>query len=418
MKKKYSFLEIIQIITLLILFGLKLIPRLQYTFAGTFWSLAYQGLFAMWLFSTILQSGSWFRVLFSYYKNWMLWIVFLLMGFLLFPNTQLGFLSLNLTFWEPMLIYFYYSEIREDYRITRLVSTIAVFFLIFGLLQSIQSVNVNELAAREASSGHTSEDAVLTGNYSFTATLSILLPVAYTFLFSQRKKYEKVIAASFVVLTFVFIMRCNLMVSILCMFVTVPLYLVFGGTKHPNSKRLLIGIFIVISIFPLMGLFKNLLIQAVTLLGDVIGSDEITKKVFQLTALLNGTMVGNVASRFDLDLIALRTFLRNPIIGIGPQNNANIYFKTYLGFHATLFDDIARYGVIGMSIMIGVYKRFFTVALSEVSEGLCVKCIKTSLITFILISMLNPTISANVGIALFFIVPSLMNEIGGRKSEE
>lgn len=415
MKVKLNILEICQIIVLLILFGIKLIPQLQYVYTGMSWSIAYQGLFLGWLLLTILKSGLWFKCLKSYLINWVFWIVLLVLEFVFFPNTQFGFLSLNLTFWEPMFVYYYYSKINKKSNITRIISIACILFLLFGLFQSIQSVNINELAAREASSGHSSEDAVLTGNYSFTATLSILLPVAFLVLQSKIKIIYKALSVLFIATTAFFVFRCNLMISILCMLVTIPLYLLFSDRKRIDKKRVIIFTIVVIAFLMSYTVLKPFLIWIIELMGNLIGSEEISKKVLQLTALVNGTMVGNIASRFELDLIALRTFLHNPIIGIGPQNNANLYFLTKLGFHATLFDDMARYGIIGMSVMISVYYIFIKDLLVKVDGTLSCKAIKASYFTYLIISMLNPTISANIAIALFFIVPSLSVELSDNK---
>ena len=412
MKIKYSALESLQIIVLLILFGLKLIPQFQYSFAGTFWSLAYQGMFVFWLLLTMFESGVWFRYLRSYYKNWTLWIVFLLLGFLLFPNTQLGFLSLNLTFWEPMLMFYYYTEIKEDNRITTFVSIASVAFLIFGLVQSIQSVNVNELAAREATSGHSSEDGALTGNYSFTATLSILIPVGIAALKSKINTIWKIISMVGIALSIYFVLHCNLMISIICMLLAFPIFLLFSanteGTINRKSFVMAILFVLVIVAFPY---WKGVLISLFSLISEIAGTSEIEKKVMQLTALLNGSLVGNVNSRFELCVIAIRTFLKNPIIGIGPQNNADIYFLTQLGLHATFFDDLARYGIVGMSIMISTYYSWYKSLRCSFVDGSGLTPIKSGIILYIIISMLNPTISANVGIVLFFILPALSKAI-------
>lgn len=412
MKFKINLLGAIHIGILFVLFGIKLVPQFQYTFAGTFWSLMYQGVFVFWFMISVFRSGFWFRCLKKYLKNWVLWIVYLSIMFLLFSNTQIGFFSLNLTFWEPMVIYFYYTEILEKgEKEATIIAIFCMVCLFFGLIQSIQSVNVNELAAREASSGHSSEDAVLTGNYSFTATLTIILPVLYIALVSKIKTKWKIMVSIFIVATFYFIIYCNLMISILCLFLTIPIISIIGNNIKFNAKSFLRRSIIAIFFILTYGIWKDLLVLMLEQFAVLIGSNEVNMKVDQLIFLLNGSLVGNIESRFGLVRIAWNTFLHHPLIGIGPQNNAEIYFKTYLGMHATLFDDIARYGVVGMSIMLSVYIRFFKNCAKVYAYTKCTRALKASLIIYIVISMLNPTISANVGIALFFVIPVLLNEL-------
>lgn len=417
MQSKYSLLDKFQIFVVLVLFGFKLIPQFQYAYTGIFWSIAYQGIFLGWLFLTILKSGFWIRYLKSYLKNWFLWIVFLLIVFILFPNTQLGFLSLNLTFWEPMLIYFYYTQIESNSKTTSLISWICILFLLYGLLQSIKSVNVNELAAREASSGHSSEDAILTGNYSFTATLSILLPAMYVIIISKVKITWKILAFAMIGMSFYFVIHCNLMISILCMLLSIPAMFVFGSGSSINIKRMFIGLFLFMFIVLTLSFWKNLLIGLFSIIGDIVDSKEIDKKVLQLIELMNGNLIGNIQSRFGLCLIAIKTFFENPIFGIGPQNNANIYFLSQLGLHATLFDDFARYGIVGMAIMLKVYREWIKWNISMFTNSNNAVAFKASILVYVIISMLNPTISANIGIALFFLLPSLLYFIVDKENQ-
>lgn len=399
-------------ILVFILFGMKLIPQFQYTFAGVFWSLAYQGIFVIWLILSIFRSGIWFRYLKKYLKNWVLWIVYLMMMFLLFSNTQIGFFSLNLTFWEPMIIYYYYMEVLKDgEKEATFIAIFCVVSLLLGLLQSIQSVSVNELAAREASSGHLSDDAILTGNYSFTATLTILLPTLYIALLSKITIFWKILVAIFIATTFYFIIHCNLMISILCLFMTIPIIAISSNNMKLSAKKIL-KIYLIVISFIIIGIIcKKILILILEQFAELLNYDEVNKKVSQLISLLNGSAVGNVESRFGLIAVAWNTFLNNPLLGIGPQNNAQLYFKIYLGMHATLFDDIARYGIVGMGIMISVYRKFFKTCAKMYVSTSCMKALKTSVVIYIIISMLNPTISANVGIVLFFVVPTLLNKL-------
>lgn len=408
MRYKNSLLGIMQLLIVFVLFGMKLVPQFQYSFAGTFWSLAYQGIFCIWLMISVLRSGFWFRYLSKYLKNWLLWIVYLALTFLMFSNTQIGFFSLNLTFWEPMVVYFYYTEVlKGGEKEATVIAIVCMACLLFGLFQSIQSVNVNELAAREASSGHSSDDAVLTGNYSFTATLTILLPATYLLLRAEVRKIWKIFAVIFIGASFYFVIHCNLMISILCMFLSIPLIFVFGKNIHFDVKRLLLGLIITVIFAFTAAFWKSKVIEVLELFASVVGTKEIINKVSQLIYLLNGTLIGNVHSRFELCAIALNTFISHPIFGIGPQNNANIYFLTQLGLHATLFDDLARYGIVGISVMGGLYMRWYKCCVVSVEGQDGVIALKCGIVLYFIISMLNPTLSANIGIALFFVLPML-----------
>lgn len=408
---KISFNEKMQIILICGLFGIKLIPQLQYTFTGITWSILYQALFFIWLLLTIGCSGVWIRFLIGYLRFWVLWLIYLSVSFLVFPNTQLGFFSLNLTFWEPLLVFYYYTQVNNNFKIGRYIAVFSLMCLFIGLIQSIQSINVNELAAREASSGHGGDDAILTGNYSFTAALTLLLPVGIIALIKPVKMQYKLVFGLYVLLSFSFILYCNLMISILCSLFSVILLLVFDWKKRTNPVRILGFLAISIVIIITFSYWMEYIYMILDSLATFISSSEIDKKVMQLKFLMAGSLVGNVGSRFGLISIALETFINNPVFGIGPQNNADIYFKTMLGLHATFFDDLARYGIIGMGIMLSVYRNLYCKVKAMLEGDRTLASYKCAFVIFFIISMLNPTISANVGIILFFVLPIISLEL-------
>ena len=403
----------IEIILLSLMFIVKITPQLQYTFAGFTWSLMYHVVFALWFVLTLFRSPNWMlwtRELQSVF----LWLLYLFFTFILFSNTQWGYFSLLLSFWEPLIIFYYYTQIDNNPKKRELIAWIAIIALAYGLFQSIQSVNANELAAREASSGHSSDDAVLTGNYSFTAAITILIGAMLCFLQTHKVKLHKIkslLAVFMVVGAVVFVFKCNLMISILSMIMAILLYILLNGEKRVNFVRIFLIVVTLAIIFPLSSMLGGVLANMVDTLANLIGSDTISERATLISTWLRvGSMGGNLESRVNLCLLALNTFVKNPIFGIGPQNNANIYFMSQLGLHATFFDEWARFGIVGMIFLIIPFVLFYKYTCKIVSEGSGLRAVKTGVWIFLIISMLNPVASANVGISLFYILPVIVLE--------
>lgn len=421
-KKPISFFDVIGVMTVLVMFVMKAVPLLGYTFAGTGWSLFYQVMFVIWLCATLFASPNWIFNMKSGFNYVILWLFYLLCLFLLFPNTQLGYYSLNLTFWEPLLIFYYYYTVRREPRLYNTILYVVLGAILISLLLSIYSVNANELAAREASSGHSTEDAMLTGNYTFTAAITVILPVMAAVIIINRfikHRFICIIAAVMLVGTVVFIFRCNLMISILCMMIAF-VFLVTANPKRTNTaSRTLITIFVAAAIIIGFGLLAGLLARFFDWLGGAIGSYEIATKTTYIANFLRfGTMEGNLESRLDLCKIAINTFLKHPIFGIGPQNNADIYFMTQLGMHAQFFDEWARYGIVGITLLALPLKKYYSFCVQNISEGWMLKAFKAGFISYFVISMLNPAVSANIGITMFFVMPIICLDKAGDELSE
>lgn len=398
----------LQLIVAIILIGWKVIPFFQYSLTGVFWSLSYHAIFALWLLTTTFESGVWFLKLGKYMSAVILWLVYLMLMFFFFSNTQFGFFSLCLSYWESSIMFYYYLKVSRSQRTknTLLYSSIAMILL--ATILSTITVSGNALAAREAASGHSTADSMLTGNYCFTAMLTIIFPGVLCFVRQVRSKVIRLLGLILIVLTYVFILKCNLTISILCLIFTTCVYIFLGNQKKKYEWVFLSMLLLIIMFAELsFGFIRTGLISILEFSINIFESQLVQERLHSIVLLLKyNVMTGDLDGRIGLSITSLQTFMKYPIFGIGPQNNANIYFKTYLSMHATLVDDIARYGIVGMGIMINAYSKIIkTVLLNTTVQGK--RAYIAGFIGFIAISLLNPTISADVGFALFFILPLL-----------
>lgn len=399
--------DYVHFILVIVMIAWKVMPMFSYTLTGITWSVAYHLVFGIWVIVAVTSNKVWDETIENYMGSFLLWIWYLIFIFIVYPNTQAGFLSLCLSFWEPAVIYYYYSKIYDRQSLKKYIIIVAALIICIALFQSIRSVQVNALAAREASSGHTSEDSILTGNYAFTAMITLLTPMAIAVCIKSKNLLVKFIALVFILGSVFFVFKCSLTISMLCMVLTLCLFLMFVLVREMNGKSiaLITTLCILLSIFFLN--IQDILISILDVTESFIGSTIVSERIATMRVfILTGNMVGDLQGRLDLSFLALKTFIQHPVLGIGPQNNADIYFRTQLGMHATLFDDFARYGVVGMFFYLRAFNEFRKYSLSKIS-GISVQAFKCGYIIYFVISMLNPTISAEIGFALFFIMPTI-----------
>lgn len=405
-KNKIFFYDKVIILITYVLFAIKIVPKLQYTLTGTKWSLIYQAIFAIWLIFTVFKSGNWLKKVPISLFAIIVWLIYLTFQFFIYPDTQLGYLSLNLTFWEPLIIYIYIDTYFTNPKVKLIIADLVTLTLIVSIIYSIKSVNANEMAARIASSGHSVDDYIMTGNYSFTAMLTIIVGVAVGILKSKDKFFRKIIAGIFLGGTIAFIFKCNLMISILCLLISLSILPLLDNNKRVNMKKVYILIFMIPIILLSFVWIQDLIINLLLILSHIINTNEITNKINMIIIFLTeNSQTGNLESRIELIKIAINTFFSNFLIGIGPQNNAEIYFKTKLGMHATFFDEFARYGIIGMTFMFNAFTMNYKSLVKKFAGSFALRTLRGGYITFVIISMFNPVLSANVGISLFYLLP-------------
>lgn len=390
-----------------ILFTIKIVPSLQYSLAGGIWSIVYQALFGIWLIITFLSSGIWIlKIRSKTFIALFFWIGYLLCLFIIYKGTtQLGFFSLYLSFWEPLIIYLYYRYYNKE-KIMNNIAYISMIIFLLSLLRSYITLNSNELAARLVSGGGRSDGLIDVGNYSFTASITILIPSYLMFFKSAQIKFNKFISLLFIFLSTAFIFKANLMISIIGFIGCIYLLMVLDN-RVINMKKVILTIIALIFLYLIYPYMYDILIEISSIISNNIDSSIIKERFDGLIQLLlYGEQVGTIESRIQLSMVSIKTFIENIFVGIGPQNDANLFFQTKLGLHSTFFDEFARYGLIGMSFIIAIFVFFYQEILIKWKNSLSFKYMYCGILVFILISFFNPVISANIGIVLFFILPA------------
>jgi len=100
--------------------------------------------------------------------------------------------------------------------------------------------------------------------------------------------------------------------------------------------------------------------------------------------------------------LSLSTFLSYPFFGVGFQTSVDRY-ATGVGMHSQVFDDLARFGLVGIVLNGFMYLSFVKPLLRtqmRVTKGLAV-----SYIAFIIMSIFNTSIFPETGLVIFLLLP-------------
>lgn len=102
--------------------------------------------------------------------------------------------------------------------------------------------------------------------------------------------------------------------------------------------------------------------------GDVIGNERLSVRMHDLGVLFEGGDTSNTSTlgRGELSFLSIHTWLRDPIsffMGIGDHRyEAGSLEQVYnigIGGHSSFFDTLARYGLIGFALWIGLFVYIF-----------------------------------------------------------
>lgn len=109
--------------------------------------------------------------------------------------------------------------------------------------------------------------------------------------------------------------------------------------------------------------------------------------------------LGFINGRSEDYLLSIKTFLKNPLFGVGMIYSSDIIF---VGMHSEIFDFMARYGLIGGILFVSLLKYYFHLQNNTKQSEY-----KTIIVIIVLYSLFNPCISKETGIIFFIILPCL-----------
>lgn len=169
---------------------------------------------------------------------------------------------------------------------------------------------------------------------------------------------EKLIFLIYLVVSTYFILFCSMKASaIFLLLASLLLQYIASKSKRNFGKILLLTVFFVGFIF----LFRDFIINLLVLIID---NDRITERLMVFTSTESVSDSNTLMNREDLWLVSLESWLRNPItfiFGIGDHNweEFSSTAASGVGNHSDLFDVLARYGLIGGTILYSSIKVYY-----------------------------------------------------------
>ena len=202
------------------------------------------------------------------------------------------------------------------------------------------------------------------------------------------------------------IIQANFTMAVL--FLIVSLTLSFVPTNMSRKKILIVCI---ISGSIIACVAKPLLASLLEHLDNYYTSIYMRMKIEKLIEMLNGDgNLSDATSRIYLIGVSIKNFLNYPLLGKG------IYFHDFsiIGGHSQILDDLARYGIIGYTIIVIPIINFFKDTLKKLNKSN--QNIYIILIgLYIGLSFFNVSLPYYISIVVFTIIPIWMNKFNDIK---
>lgn len=258
------------------------------------------------------------------------------------------------------------------------------------------------------------ESGLNLGGTLFVNMIVFYANIMFIAFLKSKKIIEKILFLLYLVVSAYFIIFCSMKASaIFLLLASLLLQYIASKSKRNFGKILLLTIFFVGLIFLLRDYIINLLVF-------VIDNDRITERLMVFTSTESVSDSNTLMSREDLWLVSLKSWLRDPItfiFGIGDHNweEFSSTAASGVGNHSDLLDVLARYGLIGGTILYSSIKVYYDYLKKEFGNYF-----KWEIISFFIIliamGLTKKFMGGEQAIAIFILLPLCFKYFSGESS--
>lgn len=339
------------------------------------------------------------------------WSVFLYIA-LIFVYKLIGYSSAEwgnymhqLSFFIPMLLMFLIPDLlsnRQKTLLWWLVLAVMVFNIADNIYLSILYPSLNSV-----SRFYQDEEFLASinagGSPFYTFSLLFFNVCFFVFLNSKKKiKYAALVAA---VISAIYILGFCLKASVVVYFL-LSLFLQYFAYR--TSNRFLF--FFVIGFTAILGIAVITVFQdsIVDFIISVSPDERLTARLVTLIDAENAEADISIATnRTSLYLLSVETWLSdisNFLFGIGDHRAAFGAKATGIGQHSDLLDSLARYGLLGLMLLVTIFKNFIKYLLTLFGKQYKLQLV-TIFVILIMCGLTKGIFLPGVGCVMFLLLP-------------
>lgn len=250
-------------------------------------------------------------------------------------------------------------------------------------------------AARQMATGMSEEGDLFNmyrqlniGSFAFVYTLVLLLPIVL-YVIRGRQKFW-ILFILFGIAAVMAIIEMEYTTALLLMLIN---FLLFFLPRYFNANDLKDKLWIFVVAGILVWLVLPSILDAII---PYVSSETMSSRLLDLSASLKGDIVqsqdGDMESRSELFMVSINGFISSPIWGT----------FTKAGGHSFLLDTMSKYGLIGLGLLIVMYKRAYTLFIKPYKKQPYFGYVLFAFIMTLVLAVLNPKDNLLV---LTFLIP-------------
>lgn len=366
---------------------------------------------ALWLVLALLFTGDKTK-----FKSLLL-VYFLLLTFLLvgyknigYSSAQWGTVFTQICFYSTFLLFFLYR--KHLLCLNDKLFAVIVVCIILNLISNIYIGNIYEDISSmmyDETYRENMEGKLNVGGTPFnTFMLLVYFICVFMFLNDRRKKVRLImlLVASLDVYYLLFYGHRGSIVTTLVFFTI--LFPIFRLSTVSKTKK-----YISLILLLIIGLFVYIFYDDILNWVISISSDRLAYRFEDLkSSTKSGISEDSFSGRLGLALMSLGTFFRSVIsifFGIGDHRWEDVGWNAIktigIGGHSQICDTLARYGLLGATLIYGLFASFYRELKKMTGSPYIQKQVKIIFIFFIFLSLTKETFLPDIGFVILVFFP-------------
>ena len=373
----------------------------------------------MWYVLTfVLDFNTFLKVFNSFF--WLFYLFFLafitVFSLLLFspPEEIYKAIGQYLIFFLPFTVFLYYREV-EDKQYIRMLTVgliIAITVIIFMAL-SFYSRHEENVARALASNPYRYGKIAIGGGYGLAYACLIIFILCLDWLLKRhiRKLVFNIFLILLAVLSLMVVVETKSTITLITLVFGTGAVIFLNLIKKRRSP-----VAIILTSVLLIGMAVFLIYSkdiGTYIAQSTAGAKDIVIKRFHEIGV---TLSGDATTGDNLDAVArgnaimlsIRTFLENPLIGVGSSYAFLFPTTAVTGNHSEIFDSLAKFGLIGGVPYFAMVYCIFKEEFKSIKKRLSIAFV----LALIFLAFLNPIFIIQLHIVLLFLVPASIMCLG------
>ena len=245
---------------------------------------------------------------------------------------------------------------------------------------------------------------------AFSTMILFLYCISLLIFLNNPRKSVKIFYAIIMVLSLYYLFFCSMRGTIVVLLLLATALMLYSKYSRKNTFFRIMGIVIIVLLVMVWLFAPDILLNAMV---NYSPNERLAQRAYDIQQSYEfGLSENSFSGRFGLEMISIRTWLRDPLtflFGIGDHRISDYgvqgFAMTGIGGHSEIIDSLARFGVVGFSIISVAFYYISSYIVNLFYDKIVKKQVRIIIVIFLLAALTKAVLFHIIGIVFLLLFP-------------